>query len=129
MFNFKTPNIIKKIFLIYKFSNLSVISKNCICSGNYSLFASINAENKIAYIHSVPKIFFRRKYFYSKFSIKAFFANIIFFNFKKNYISKLESFNFLVANSFYTKKQLRRFTKKKIHVIHPQLKDLNITRK
>jgi glycosyltransferase involved in cell wall biosynthesis len=129
LFNFKTPNIIKKFFLIYKFSNLSVVSKNCLCSGNYSLFANLNAKNKIVYIHSVPKIFFRRKYFYSRFSLKAFLANAIFFNFRKNYINKLESFDFLIANSFFTKKQLHRFTKKKIHVIHPPIEKFKYNKK
>ena len=126
LFSFNTPEIIKKILLINKFSNLSVYCKNCICSGNYSLFTEIHAKNKIAYIHSIPKIFFRQKYFYSKFSIKAILAKIIFFNFKKKYVEKINKFDHLVANSYFTQRQLKKLTKKKIHVIYPPIETFKI---
>ena len=120
------PNFIKKILLIFLFKNINFVCKNIICSGNYSVFSNIKAKCKIAYIHSLPKIFFKKKNFYSKFSLKVYLANILFFNFKKQYIKKLDSFDHIICNSKYTKKQLEKIISKKIKVVYPPIEKLNL---
>lgn len=121
LLNNSFPKIIKKLFLIKAFENLKISCDNCICSGNYSLLANINAKNKILYVHSMPKIFFRYKYFYPKYSLKVLMANIFFFSFKRKYIKALNSFDHIIANSKFTKKQIKKFTKKKVLVVYPPI--------
>lgn len=95
-----------------------------ILSGNYSIF--LNKKNKkkkfIYYCHSLPKAYFR----YSKFRENYnFFKRILIFISKKifikYYLKNLNEVNHVIANSKYTKLQLKKFYKKKISVIYPPI--------
>lgn len=124
LLNYKVPDLIKKIILIIKFFLLKIPNcTNCICSGNYSLFSNLkNAKNKVIYVHSLPKIFFKYNLFYKK----NFFKYLIYIFFKKIYlylyIKKLNSFKCIISNSNFTKKSLKKITNKKIFVIYPPIK-------
>ena len=118
------PVAIKKFFLINYFKKFKVPkSQNCIVSGNYSLFSNLNSiKNKIYYCHSLPKIVFGSDVFYKRNKLKKIFFNLVFFNFKKLYIKNLDKFDYVIANSSFTKKKLSLFlNKNKIRVIYPPI--------
>ena len=97
---------------------------NAFVSGNYSIFSDLKKiKNKIFYCHSLPKIFFRYEKFYNNknFFLK-FILKLIGKIFKKIYIIKLNQFDFLIANSSFTKKHLKKYYKKKIYVVYPPIK-------
>lgn len=102
--------------------------KNFIVSGNYSVFINLpKKSNKIFYCHSLPKLFFEFEKFYNKnnFFLKLFVLltrNI----FRYFYIKKINCFNKVVTNSKYTKLKLKKYYKKKIHVIYPPIKNYRI---
>jgi glycosyltransferase involved in cell wall biosynthesis len=95
-----------------------------ILSGNYSIF--LNKKNKkkkfIYYCHGLPKAYFRYTEFIENYN---FFKKIlIFFSkkiFIKYYLKNLHEVNYVIANSKYTKLQLKKFYKKKITVIYPPI--------
>jgi glycosyltransferase involved in cell wall biosynthesis len=123
LINYRLPAILKKIFLLNRFKRLNIENvDNCICSGNYSIFSNLeNVKNKIIYIHSLPKIFFRYNEFYTGNIIQLFILKIFFFNFKKNYILKLNNFDHIIVNSKFTKKMVEKYTDRKINVIYPPI--------
>jgi len=95
-----------------------------ILSGNYSIFLNkLNKKKKfIYYCHSLPKAYFR--YFEFKENYNFFKKILIFFSkkmFIKYFLKNLNSVNHVIANSNYTKRQLKKFYKKKITVIHPPI--------
>ncbi len=98
---------------------------NTFVSGNYSIFSNLRGiKNKIFYCHSLPKIFFNYKDFYSdkNFFLK-FFLSLIGIIFKKIYIMKLNHFDYLITNSKFTKKNLKKYINKKIYVVYPPIKN------
>lgn len=123
------PNIVKKLILIRTFKKTHFKCRNYICSGSYAVFAKVEAKNKIVYIHSLPKIFFRSKNFYSKSSMIDFFTDNFFYNFKKEYLTNINSFDHIICNSLYTKRQLSKFISKKINVIYPPIENLKKKKK
>ena len=121
--NKKNENIIfKKIKLIKNFKRLKIDScENVLCSGNYSIFSNLEkARNKIIYIHSLPKLFFRYSDFYKNFTIKKLFA-LIFKKYGTEYLKKLNEFDKIIVNSNYTKKSIKNLVKKKIYVVAPPI--------
>lgn len=119
----KKFNILKKINLINNFKTLNVEScSNLFCSGNYSIFTNLEkAKNKIVYVHSLPKIYFRSNDFYKKNKLLNKLFNIKFKNYGKEYLSSLNKFDKIVTNSNFTKKSLEKYIKKKIQIIHPPI--------
>ena len=96
---------------------------NTFVSGNYSVFSNLSdVKNKILYCHSLPKVFFNydkfyiNRNFFFKFVLK--FISIIF---KKIYLQKLNKFDYLIANSKFTKKKMKKYINKKIHVVYPPI--------
>ena len=117
------PIQIKKILLIKSFQKLKIQnSKNILVSGNYSLFGNYNeAENKIYYIHSLPKVIYDPYYFYkSIYPKRKFFLNF-FYNYKKNYEKKIKEFNKLIVNSKKTQKALKEILGLNSTIIYPPI--------
>ncbi len=114
--------LIPFFFIFYNFKEKY---KNCLVSGNYSIFINLrNFKNKIFYCHSLPKLFFSfNKFYYNKnFIVKIliFFIGIFF---KFLYIKNLSKFNTIIVNSKFTKKEIQRVTKKKIKIVYPPIKN------
>lgn len=119
----KKLSILKKINLINNFKKLDIENcNNLLCSGNYSIFVnSKKAKNKIVYIHSLPKIYFRSNDFYKKNKLLKKLFNIKFRNYGKEYISSIRKFDKIIVNSKFTKKSLKKYFKKKIQIIYPPI--------
>ena len=119
----KYPSFIKKIFTIISFYFLKISNCTvCLCSGNYALLTDVsNARTKIFYCHSLPKIFFSYNDFYKKNIIYFILLKIIKKFFLKLYLKKINQFDFIVANSKYTKHKISKIVNKKIFVIYPPI--------
>lgn len=123
---------IKKIItpFYFNFSSNNLCYKNCVISGNYSVFFNLsNVKNKIFYCHSLPKIFFDYENFYNTNILYKFIIKLIGIFFKKIYIKKISRFNHIIANSNYTKKKLNKFIKKKVLVIYPPIEKFRYNKK
>ena len=118
------PILFKKLITIIKFFFFKVPKcNNLVCSGNYSLFANFsNANFKIMYLHSIPKIFFKYKIFYKKNILLNIIVTIFKKLFKLLYFYKLNKFDVIIVNSFFTKRNIKKYIKKKINVIYPPIK-------
>ena len=115
-----------KFFLpiYFIFYNFEKKYRNCLVSGNYSIFTNLNKfKNKIFYCHSLPKLFFNFNKFYrnKSFIVKIFIFFIRKF-FKYFYIKNLSKFDSIISNSKFTKKELDKVTKKKVKVVYPPIK-------
>ena len=84
------PNIVKKLILIRTFKKTLFKCRNYICSGSYAVFAKVEAKNKILYIHRFQNFFSKQK-LSSKSSIIDFFTDNFFNNFKKEYLTNINS--------------------------------------
>jgi glycosyltransferase involved in cell wall biosynthesis len=119
------PIQIKKILLIKSFQKLKIQnSKNILVSGNYSLFGNYNdVENKIYYIHSLPKVIYDPYYFYKNIYPKRKFFLNFFYNYKKNYENKIKEFDKLIVNSKKTQNTLKEILGLNSTIIHPPIFD------
>ena len=123
---------IKKIItpFYFNFSSNNLCYKNCVISGNYSVFFNLsNVKNKIFYCHSLPKIFFDYGNFYSTNIFFKYIIKLIGVFFKKMYIKKISRFNHIIANSNYTKKKINKHIKKKVLVIYPPIENFKYNKK
>jgi glycosyltransferase involved in cell wall biosynthesis len=120
--NFKYYDLLKLMLPLIFYFKLRGEYQNLIASGNYSVFFKKTiAKRKIFYCHSLPKFFFKFENFYKKNTIKYILHLIskklfIFF-----YIKTLNKFNFILTNSIYTQKQIKKYINKKIHVVYPPI--------
>lgn len=129
--NQKVSLKIKKILtpFYFNYSSNSYVYKNCVISGNYSVFFNLSkVKNKIFYCHSLPKIFFDYENFYSTNLLYKFIIKLIGVFFKKIYIKRISKFNHIIANSNYTKNKLSKFIKKKILVIYPPIENFRYSK-
>ena len=129
IFNKKTiliGNYKNKLSLLYNLFFFQIKKKvnYYIASGNYTPLLNIyNCEKKVFYCHSLPKFFFLYNKFYSKKKIFLYILYLIISPiFKKIYIKKINKFDIIIANSNYTKNQLKKITSKKIYIIYPPIK-------
>ncbi len=121
-------NFLKKINVINNFKKMKIDNcHNLLCSGNYAILVNlIKARNKIVYIHSLPKIYFKSNDFYKKDKLLNKLFNLRFRNFGKEYISSIKKFDKIIVNSNFTKKSLKKYIKKKIQIIHPPIQKKKI---